>query len=60
MEEGCTGGWPDLGLKEGLEFGTLGLLLELGGGGGAPLGFSPEPMLCVVGLGLGEALGEEF
>ena len=42
----------------GLEFGTRGLLP--GGGGGAPLGFTELEILCVVGLGLGETLGEEF
>lgn len=55
---GCTG--PVVtprGLTPGLVFGT-GLLP--GGGGGAPLGFTELEMLCVVGLGLGDTLGEEF
>ena len=46
------------GLAPGLVFGTRGLLP--GGGGGAPLGFTELEMLCVVGLGLGDTLGEEF
>jgi len=56
---GCTG--PVVtprGLTPGLVFGTAGLLP--GGGGGAPLGFTELEMLCVVGLGLGDTLGEEF
>lgn len=39
-------------------FGTPGLLE--GGRGGAPLGFTGPEMLCVVGLGLGDTLGDEF
>ena len=56
---GCTGPLvTPRGLAPGLVFGTRGLLP--GGGGGAPLGFTELEMLCVVGLGLGDTLGEEF
>ena len=57
MMEGWTG---PLGRGLAREFGTVSPGLLPGGGGGAPLGFTELEMLCVVGLGLGDTLGEEF
>ena len=45
----------------GLELLGTGGLLVLGGGGGGPPGFTDMVLCaCVVGLGLGDTLGEEF